>query len=302
MCPIPKKAGFKDPVFKLKEEEEPPTEKENSVTYTLKVRANATGQNIQTYKRILRRFEEGSPEAFIKTLQGLREIWIQNGVTTASDREATVKTVLKGESWNQFAGHLKSLTETTAADGTVNVIPSTVEHVEAALSEVGNNVFPHDALKNQKQWMRRNLHKPSDMPIRKMVSAVVRINSYLPYLPGATENDKFSDVEVVELLEFSLPPSWRAKFDLERFVPTDHDRAKLIEMCEALERSLPATSKDKIPKKKPKTAKHKVHGKKPSWATKYCARHGWCAHSTEECTPFNPALKKPEQNKPCETL
>ena len=89
------------------------------------------------------------------------------------------------------------------------------QDVEAALKEMGMKVFLHRALENQKQWMWCHLKKPSDMPIRKLASAVVRINSYLPFLPGATENDKFSDVEVLEILEFSLPASWQAKLDVE---------------------------------------------------------------------------------------
>ena len=50
-------------------------------------------------------------------------------------------------------------------------------------------------------------------------------------------------VEVVEILEFSLPHSWRAKFDLEGFVPTANDHQELVHKCEALERSLPTTPK-----------------------------------------------------------
>ena len=85
MTTIPKKVGFMTPCFPLKEEEEIPTEKENSVTYMLKVRSSATAANTQTYKRILRRFDEGTSEAFIKTLQGLTEIWTQNAVNSAND-------------------------------------------------------------------------------------------------------------------------------------------------------------------------------------------------------------------------
>ena len=53
----------------------------------------------------------------------------------------------------------------------------------------------------------------------KMASSVVRTNSYLPYLPGASENDKFSDVENVELIEFLMLNPWREKSDLEGLFP-----------------------------------------------------------------------------------
>ena len=279
-----------EPCFPLKEEEELPIEKENTVTYMLKVRANSTGQNTQTYKRILRRFNEGTAEAFIKTLQALEEIWAQNLVTNANDREATVKTVLRGASLEQFEARLAELTSNTDEEGNPVTIPLTVEHVKDALNEVGRNVFPHRALENQKQWMRRHLRKPSDMPIRKMASSIVRINNYLPYLPGATENDKFSDVEVVELLEFSLPHSWRAKFDLEGFVPTQNDRQELVRKCEALERSLTPTGKVQPTKRPPRSPKHKVRPTKNNSGEKYCITHGKGNHSSEECR--NPVTKK----------
>ena len=293
MCPIPKKVGFLTPCLPLKEEESRPVEKDDTVTYTLKIRANATGQNVQTYKRILRRFNEGSPEAFIKTLQGLREIWTQNLVNSANDREATVKTVLRGESLHQFESRLGELTTTTNDDGTNNIIPATSDHIDDALNEVGRNVFPHRALENQKQWMRRHLRKTVDMPFRTMASSVVRINSYLPFLPDATENDKFSDAELVELLEFSLPYTWRSKFDLEGYVPMHHDRQELVRKCEALERSLPASGKTIPAKGKKAFSKHKPGNKN---GTKYCSLHGKGNHDTANCITLKRRAK--EGNKP----
>jgi hypothetical protein len=38
-------------------------------------------------------------------------------------------------------------------------------------------------------------------------------------------------------MEWSLPATWRAKFDLDSYIPTLHSRAKLIEVCEAIEQS-----------------------------------------------------------------
>ena len=92
----------------------------------------------------------------------------------------------------QFEARLNKLSTSTDEAGEVTHLTTTIEHVQEALDKVGRNVFPHRALENQKQWMRRHLCKPADMPFCKMVSSVVRINSYLPYLPGATKNDKFS--------------------------------------------------------------------------------------------------------------
>jgi hypothetical protein len=60
----------------------------------------------------------------------------------------------------------------------------------------------------------------------------------MPYLFfTATEASKFSEIELIGLLEWSLPATWRAKFDLDSYNPTLHTRAKLIEACEAIEQS-----------------------------------------------------------------
>jgi len=283
---IPKKVGFLKPCFALTEEEPSATEKantENSVTYTLKVRASATGPNPQSYKLILRRFEEGTPEALIKAMQGLEEVWTQNSVGNVQDRIATIRTILRGASLGQFNAQLNELMRSENELGEVEMLPATTEFVTESLNEVGRNVFPHRALENQKQWLRRHLRKPADMPFRKLASAVVRINNYLPYLPGATENDLFTDTEVVEILEFSLPQAWKAKFDLEGFVPSDNDRQALVRKCEALERSLPVAAKQR-PAKKTQQSKHKPGNKKSSTEqSKYCSLHGTCAHTTSEC-------------------
>jgi hypothetical protein len=42
---------------------------------------------------------------------------------------------------------------------------------------------------------------------------------------------------LVGLIEWSLPPHWRKKFDLKGYVPTLGTKAKLISECEAIERN-----------------------------------------------------------------
>ena len=38
-------------------------------------------------------------------------------------------------------------------------------------------------------------------------------------------------------MEWSLPASWRAKFDLDSYIPTLDKKAKLISECETIERN-----------------------------------------------------------------
>ncbi len=61
-------------------------------------------------------------------------------------------------------------------------------------------------------------------------------------------------MELVEILEFSLPLEWRQKFDYDGYIPTDGSKAQLIHNGEAIERNL----EQKHPERK---EKH-VQGKK----------------------------------------
>jgi hypothetical protein len=70
-----------------------------------------------------------------------------------------------------------------------------------------------------------------------MAASFNRLSNSLPFFPNATEASKFLKVELIGLLEWSLPVTWRAKFDLDGYIPTLQSKTKLIEACEAIERS-----------------------------------------------------------------
>jgi hypothetical protein len=92
--------------------------------------------------------------------------------------------------------------------------------VDATLTAVTTTVFPHRALEIQRLWMNRGMRKPYDLTTRKTVAAITRMNNATPLFPGGTEASKFSNAELIGLLEWSLPPSWRSKFDLDGYIPT----------------------------------------------------------------------------------
>jgi hypothetical protein len=103
--------------------------------------------------------------------------------------------------------------------------------VGTALGMVAETVFPHKALMTQKVWMRRAMKKPKELLFRKTAAAVGRLNNSLPLFPNGSDADKFSDAEVVELLEWSIPQTWRTKFDLDGYVPKEGTKAQLITAC-----------------------------------------------------------------------
>ena len=210
-----------------------------NISYMLKQRANATAASPTTYKMYLRRFNEGIVEQWI-TLRGkLTEIWTQNAVTGPTDQLATVRSILRGESLTIFNAYIDEHSTYVNAQGVVTNIALTTAWVLAGLHAVAETVFPLRALSNQKLWMRRGMKKPRELSFRKTATAVVRLNNSLPLFPNATASDMFSDEEIVELLEWSIPQTWQTKFDLDGYVPTGFTKAHLITECKILERNEP---------------------------------------------------------------
>ena len=167
----------------------------------------------------------------ITVLKAFKEVFEQNSVAGPNDRLAIIRTLLRGEGLSLFEAAL--LESRTGAGGQVAAL--TRAHLTRGLNGVKLGVFPFRALEIQKLWMRRKMRKPTEMSFRKMVAAVIRINNSIPYFPGATVADKFSEAEIIELLEWSIPQKWRNKFDLEGYIPSLEMRTKLVEKCEALD-------------------------------------------------------------------
>lgn len=164
----------------------------------------------------------------------MAEVWAQNGITSPECRVAVIRTILRGEILTTF--------ETSVAEGRNGsdeaILDLTMDMVEEALSEVTTSIFPNRALDFQKYWMKKYMKKPQDMSIRLTSATLSRFNSCLPFLPGGSETFKFSDTELLEILEFSLPLEWRQKFDFDEYIPMDETKAQLIHHGEANEKNL----------------------------------------------------------------
>ena len=176
----------------------------------------------------------------------------------------------------------------------------TAEHVDTALNAVHTTVFPHRALEIQKLWMNRRMFKPMELTTRQTAAAINRLNNALPLFPNGVDASKFSEVEIIGLLEWSLPSEWRTKFDLDGYIPTLHSKARLIEACEAIERNAPqeTSSTKAAPKNKP--AKKKSENSASSGAKSepkfYCKEHGKnFTHSTSDCRTLKNRAKSGNQ-------
>ena len=216
-------------------------DKSKFISFELKVRTG-TGAGTPSYKKFMRTFEEGTPQEWMDVLTGLREIWKQNSVNGPTDRAATIAAVLKGDSRIAFD---TALEDARVDDDDDAPIPMTLDHIEESLRAVTDIVFPFRALENQKQWMNRYMKKPHDLPTKSFVAAVSRINNYLPFFPKATNSSKYDEEELIGLMEFALPKSWRDAFDLKGYVPSQSDKLEFIDQCERIERNEVPINKDR---------------------------------------------------------
>ena len=234
---IPKKAnrvGTLQPVLPLIPEKLPTAEEDKSkfVTFDLKTQVGQA-DTATKYKKSVRKFDEGTAQQWIDVLRDLKEIWMQNSIKTGSDQAATVRVIVKGESITAFEAALEDARQ--GDDGIEQ--PLSEENVLQALDAVSATVFPHRALEIQKLWINRHMYKPAELTTRQTSAAINRLNNSLPLFPGGSDNSKFTEVQIVELLEWSLPPRWRAKFDLDGYIPSLGSKSRLIEACEAIERN-----------------------------------------------------------------
>jgi hypothetical protein len=106
-----------------------------------------------------------------------------------------------------------------------------------ALIAVTNQIFPYRALETQKQWMSKYAMKPYKMGAKQFVISMSRINNYILFFPNATVLLKYSEEELLNILEFAVPPHWRKAFDLRDYLPTSDDKARFIKECERVERN-----------------------------------------------------------------
>jgi hypothetical protein len=299
---IPKKkfvpSYYLQPVLPIIPEKTTTLEEDKSkfISIDLKTRVGAAASS-STYKKYIKKFEEGSPQEWIDTLQDLEEVWRQNFISRVLDKVSTVRAVLKGESLIAFEAAIQE-TDNENQDQELND-----EKIKLALDAVTRTVFPHRALEIQKLWMQRGMRKPPELGIRKTVASITRINNSLPLFPDGREDSKFSEQELVGLIEWALPASWRAKFDLEGYVPTEGTKKKLVEACEAIERSAGMSGrKDEEEKNKKNEKKNKFYltfrNKNKKYTIFFCTECGRNpTHSTSECFILKNKAKNSENAK-----
>ncbi len=268
---------YPDSLYKEASEPEGTDMRHSTVSYLLRVDPEqADGDK---YKKYISRFENGSPEELLNTLEDVREVWSQNSIDQAGSKWGIVKTVFKGQSWLTLSASMGGQNPT---ENCINV----------AIKALKDEVFPFRSLETQILWMRREMRKPFKMSVRKYYTRVDQLNGYLKHFPKGTNDLAFSNQEIREIIEYSLPYHWREEFDRLGFKPTNAGvtKGQFLEKAEAVERYDPQ-KKEKKNKKGTKTSKsqEKTPKKKGHSDPKSPRKDKWCdycekpTHNTTDC-------------------
>jgi hypothetical protein len=152
---IPKKIPILTPCLLLEaSDKEDKKEESDYVTFTLKVRAG-TGSMAPSYKMKVAKFEDGTPAEWIAdVVNALEEIWKQNSMNLAHDREASIKTILQEDALTAFESSIDDSKEQPEdAEDDAADIELDNDMIKTSLTDVSENIFPHRALEIQKLWM-----------------------------------------------------------------------------------------------------------------------------------------------------
>jgi hypothetical protein len=147
----------------------------------------------------------------------------------------TAVAILKGDSLKSYETAMED-NRTDLEDESL-MVPMTEQHIDNALLAVTNQIFPYRALETQKQWMSKYARKPYKMGAKQFVTSIIRINNYMPFFPNAAVLSKYTEEELLNILEFAVPPHWRKAFDLRDYLPTSDDKARFISKCERVKQN-----------------------------------------------------------------
>lgn len=167
-------------------------------------------------------------------------------------------------------------------------------------------MVPHKALTKVKRYLQRFCRKPADMSVQEYFNALQRINNEeIPELPpyqGVAQ--KLADDEILEIIYFGIPNSWKREMNLQGFDPLVQGMAPLIEFCQRLEEipefQVVKHDKNSGSNKKSKGNK-KGSGKEVSFSTprdgeKYCLLHGKGNHNSNQCKTLRAQVKGGSNN------
>ena len=273
---------------------EPPKYVSKEDRLTFKLRSTPNDADSITYEVKSYAFDDGSPEEWLEHIKTFRKILKGQNITTGEPAFAMLKRLLKGKALTDFGRIFTDESYT-----------NTMPNVKAMIGKLTTNLFPERALQKQRRGLRRYIKKPLDMRTSSFYARLVEMNEQLEHFPGGDATSKLGDDELIEILEFSLPKTWRMHMTLSRFICTEKSVKEILDFCkeiEGLEAEHGSLSVVGVPDPRPKSTTSSGTKRKrertvkfsdepaPNKGQKYCPIHGHCSHSAAECTLLKSAI------------
>jgi hypothetical protein len=245
-------------------------------------------------------FEAGSPEQWCRWRDDLVRVWAGLGNTTGVHKAATVRMLLEGQAKDDFNNYM----ELVAPD-------VSVEAVMKGLKAVAINIFPSEAVVNEKHYLSYLAKKPNKLMARETATRLALINSWFDYFPSdggerLDEVPRSSESDLVKAYYRMLPATWRRKmdenqqFDLHgpnNTLRNTVDYAERLEITEARyggsgtlrgsankQGAAKANRNENSSNGEPRWGDAKHGGNRGNNRNKDCLIHGKnCGHSSHEC-------------------
>lgn len=191
---------------------------------TFKLRSDPLNEKSITYSVQLAPFNVGLPEEWLKHLKTLKVIFKVQNLTRAGDKFVMTKILLRGQAFSVIENKISTdnLSENSA-------------NLEKALLTVTADVFPTNALAQQKWAMRRLIRKPLTMKVTNLLARLTELNDQLVQYPGATAKSKLSDNELKDIIEFVIPNRWSKQMILQRFHVYNKNLTEVVDFCKDME-------------------------------------------------------------------
>ena len=265
--------------------------------------------NSNTYEIHVPYFGTGTPEEWLIFVDRLWKGITGQNITSGPARFQQAERSLKGECLATFK--LKS----------TRFAQRTVPNFEVILNQMTSHIFPVNAYREQKRYLRRYVKKPKDLSVRDFISRVQELNNYLDKFPTDVEGvmgTRLPDDELKEIIYHAIPNSWRKQMTLQGFNYPTEDIVEMIRFCEQRLEAMEPKAEISAKKKKSKSSGKKTSSKKKvkvTWQSseeeeeeessedekpqgrKYCRLHGMCSHTTDACRDLKEMIAKYKRKK-----
>ena len=260
-----------------------------------KLLSNPGKKDSSTYEVKTYAFDEGPPEEWLEHTKTFKKIIKGQHILNAESQFDMLKRLLKGKALADFDRFFGELSETEK---------KAVDNVERVLRSMTEELFPERSLQKQRRAMRRYVKKPREMRTSAFYARLLELNEYLPLFPSGDDDSKMSDDELIEILEFALPNTWRMHMTLSRFICSEQSIKSILNHCKEIEGleaehgslTVAGVYDTKRPvKTKSTSSRHTIKRKREAKTdayestTKICPIHG-LGHSADECHLLKTAI------------